>query len=89
MKENKTYNPAKDEGNAHSFQEPAVAYAATAGTGAVAGSTSIEYNGFITDDLDEFERYKSELIAEAMDDAPGLSWDEVRQQIKDRHTWLR
>jgi hypothetical protein len=47
------------------------------------------YNGFYTEDADEFEQYKSELIAEAANDGPGFSWQEVRQQIKDRHPWLR
>ncbi len=89
MKENNPYNPAKDEENAPSLQEPATAYAATGSAATVAGCSSVEYNGFFTEDPDEFERYKSELIAEALDDAPGLSWDEVRQQIKDRYTWLR
>ena len=47
------------------------------------------YDGFHTEDADEFERYKSELIAEAMNDGPGFTWNEVKQQIKDRHSWFR
>ena len=39
--------------------------------------------------LDIFEQSISELIAEAANDGPGFSWQEVRQQIKDRHPWLR
>ena len=41
------------------------------------------YDGFYTEDPAEFETYKSELIAEAMNDGIGYTWDEVRQQIKD------
>ena len=47
------------------------------------------YDGFYTEDPAEFETYKSKLIAEAVNDGIGCTWNEVRQQIKDRHPWLR
>ena len=43
------------------------------------------YNGFYTEDPAEFETYKSELIAEAMNDGIGCTWNEVRQQIRESH----
>ena len=47
------------------------------------------YDGFYTEDPAEFEDYKFALIAEAMNDGIGCTWNEVRQQITDRHPWLR
>ena len=35
------------------------------------------YDGFYTEDLAEFETYKFELIAEAMNDGIGCTWSEV------------
>ena len=70
--------------------EPAEAVAANRVTEKTAGIKYSEgYNGFYTENADEFEKYKSELIAEATNDERGISWNEVRQQIKDRHPWLR
>ena len=42
------------------------------------------YDGFRTEDADEFERYKSELIAEAMNEGPGFTWNEVKKHITTR-----
>ena len=47
------------------------------------------YDGFYTEDPAEFEDYKSELITEAMNDGIGCTWNKVKQQIRDRHPWLR
>lgn len=47
------------------------------------------YDGFYTEDSAELEDYKSKLIAEAMNDGNGYTWNEVKQQIRDRHPWLR
>lgn len=86
----KKYPILEEEDGVGMANEPAVGCVS-----AIANDTSLHYdfpnnyNGFYTEDADEFEQYKSELIAEAANDGPGFSWQEVRQQIKDRHPWLR
>ena len=69
--------------------EPAAGYSAKVAVPAVELKKPDGYDGFYTDDPAEFETYKSELIAEAMNDGIGCTWDEVRQQIRDSHPWLR
>ena len=86
----KKYPILEEENGVGMANEPAVS-----SVSAIANDTLFHYdlpnnfNGFYTEDADEFELYKSELIAEAANDGPGFSWQEVRQQIKDRHPWLR
>ncbi len=69
--------------------EPSVDYSTKIAVPVVEFKYPDGYDGFYTEDPDEFETYKSELIAEAMNDGIGCTWNEVRQQIRDRHPWLR
>ena len=69
--------------------EPAVSYSAKTAVPVVEFKHPDGYDGFYTEDPAEFETYKSELIAEAMNDGIGSTWNEVRQQIRDCHPWLR
>ena len=88
--EEKRYPILDEEEYVGRVGEPAARYATQE---AVAPIVDIKYpdgyDGFYTDDPAEFETYKSELIAEAMNDGIGCTWNEVRQQIRDRHPWLR
>ena len=69
--------------------EPAAGYSVKAAVPVVEFKHPDGYDGFYTENPAEFETYKSELITEAMNDGIGCTWNEVRQQIKDRHPWLR
>ena len=88
--EDKKYPKFEEEENTGMVSEPAAGCVSV-----LTDDTPFEfkypqgYDGFHTEDADEFERYKSELIAEAMNDGPGFTWNEVKKQIKDRHPWLR
>ena len=82
--------PANDEEECVGMvSEPAVGYSAKTAVPVVEFKHPDGYDGFYTEDPAEFETYKSELIAEAMNDGIGSTWNEVRQQIRDRHLWLR
>ena len=66
--------------------EPVVGYSAKAAAPVVEFKYPDRYDGFYTEDPAEFETYKSELIAEALNDGIGCTWNEVRQQIRDFHS---
>ena len=89
----KQYPTFDEVENKDKVSEPAVGYASMRKAAEMSSTSNNPingYNGFYTEDSEEFDKYKSELIAEAMNDGLGLSWNEVRQQIKDQHpTWLR
>ena len=85
----KRYPILDEEESTGMVSEPAVGYSAKVDAPAVELKFPDGYDGFCTDDPAEFEAYKSELIAEAMNDGIGCTWNEVRQQILDRHPWLR
>ncbi len=66
--------------------EPAVGYSAKMAVPVVEFKYPDGYDGFYTEDSAEFEAYKSKLIAEAMNDGIGCTWNEVRQQIRQSGT---
>lgn len=79
--EDKRYPKIDEEENARMVSEPAVGYSARVAAPIVEFKYPEGYDGFYTEDPNEFENYKSELIAEAMNDENGYTWNEVRQQI--------
>lgn len=88
--EKKKYPIIEEDENKGMVSEPAVGLAYTP-TGNIEPELQHPngYNGFYTEDAEEFDKYKSDLIAEAKDEGLGFSWNEVKQQIKDRYPWLR
>ena len=85
----KQYPTFDEVENKDKVSEPAVGYASIKSVAEMSNTSNNPingYNGFYTEDPEEFEQYKSELIAEAMNDGLGLSWNEVRQQILDAYT---
>lgn len=85
----KRYPLPDEEGSVGKVSEPAVGCSAKVAVPVVEFQHPDGYDGFYTDDPTEFEAYKSELIAEALNEGIGCTWNEVRQQIRDRHPWLR
>ena len=79
----KRYPILDEEESVGMASEPAVGYSEKVAVPVVDFKYPDGYDGFYTEDPAEFETYKSELIAEAMNDGIGYTWDEVRQQIKD------
>lgn len=88
--EKKKYPIIEEDENKGMVSEPAVGLAYTP-TGNIEPELQHPngYNGFYTEDAEEFDKYKSDLIAEAKNEGLGFSWNEVKQQIKDRYPWLR
>lgn len=85
----KRYPILDEEEGVGMVSEPAAAYSAKVAVPVAEFKYPDGYDGFYTEDPAEFEAYKSKLIAEAMNDGIGCTWNEVRQQIRDRHPWLR
>ena len=86
----KKYPSYEEEESTRKVSEPVVGYAPTSSISeeSLESTSPNGYNGFFTNDPELFKQYKSDLIAEAMDDGIGLTWNEVRQQIKEQHSWL-
>lgn len=81
-----TFDEVENKGR---VSEPAVGYASMRKVAEMSNTSNNQtngYNGYYTEDPEAFEQYKSELIAEAMNDGLGLSWNEVRQQILEDYT---
>ena len=85
----KRYPLLDEEESTDIVREPAAGYSAKVAVPVVDLKYPDGYNGFYTDNPAEFETYKSELIAEAMNDGIGCTWNEVKQQMRERHPWLR
>ncbi len=85
----KRYPILDEEENVGMASEPTVGCSVRAAAPVVNFKYPDGYDGFYTDDPAEFDTYKSELIAEAMNDGIGCTWNDVRQQIRERHSWLR
>jgi hypothetical protein len=87
--EEKRYPILDEEESMGMAGEPSVGHSAEVAVPDVKFKHPDGYNGFYTEDPAELEVYKSKLIAEAMNDGIGCTWNEVKQQITDRHPWLR
>ena len=85
----KRYPILDEEEGMDMVSEPVAAYSAKVAVPVAEFKYPDGYDGFYTEDPAELEAYKSKLIAEAMNDGIGFTWNEVRQQIRDRHPWLR